>query len=227
MAPVTEVVLITLKPDADYSLIAESARILARQPGCLAVRTSRLRGEPDKVHYFIDWVSVGAHLAFARDAAVYAPFRALVGTVMAGFAPPYHVVPLLLLSEEDARPADVLGGAAALVGKAWVAADRARTPSARERASAAFGALLAGLRERAPAGYLDDGRAAAGWSVEEAIAHRAGASRVFFFAVGWDGAEACARFRASRDFGEVVGGIRGLEGMRELEVCVVCCEGAG
>ncbi|KAI0456468.1 hypothetical protein F5B21DRAFT_502365 [Xylaria acuta] len=121
MGPVTEAILLTLASDVDFDVIIESAKILARQPGCLAVRTSRLLDEPDtntKAHHFIDWDSVDSHMAFARDKDVYQSFRDLVGTVMAGYDPPYHV------ALEPDLP-DVVDRAA-VVGKAWFPGDTSK-----------------------------------------------------------------------------------------------------
>jgi hypothetical protein len=73
-SPVTEIVEMTLLPNANDGVIAESVRIIARQPGCRKVRTAReRRGRemPEKLYYFIDWDAIDAHLAFARDPVAY------------------------------------------------------------------------------------------------------------------------------------------------------------
>ncbi|GAW14527.1 hypothetical protein ANO14919_039300 [Xylariales sp. No.14919] len=212
MAPVTEVVLLTLVPNADYAAITESAKILARQPGCLAVRTSRLHDARDKVHYFIDWDSVASHLAFARNGDVYAPFRALVGSVMAAYAPPYHVAlapypPAVFGGDGD-------GGRAVMVGKAWFPA--ARTDGVAE----AFAAFVGVLGERGRAlGFA--GRAAGDWALEEEILYKEVKSRVFLFVVAWEGVEAYVRFRGSEEFKSLLAPIAGLRGLRELDICLV------
>ncbi|KAI1302767.1 hypothetical protein F5Y03DRAFT_195179 [Xylaria venustula] len=205
MAPITEVVLITLVPDADYTAITESVAILSRQPGCLAVRASRLREEVSKVHYFIDWDSVSSHYAFARNKEVYAPFRALVGSVMEAYAPPYHV-PL------GPYPLDVFDAGVVMVGKAWF-------PVEREDVEAAFEESAKLLREKGGDGFT--GHVAQGWSLEEGIVFKGEQSRVFLFVVGWTSSEAYLKFRGSKVFGEVFSGVTGLETLRELEICSV------
>ncbi|KAI0444256.1 hypothetical protein F4803DRAFT_573250 [Xylaria telfairii] len=137
-AAVTEVVLLILVPEADYDIVRESARILAR------------------VHYFIDWDSVDEHMAFARDTAVYRPWKRLLRL---------------------------------LRGKRLVIADVLRRVG------------LSRIRS-----------------------YKGEKSHVFFFAVGWDSAEAWARFRGSGDFAEAVLGFNGIEGLRGLEICLVGTE---
>ncbi|KAI3330853.1 hypothetical protein F4824DRAFT_326172 [Ustulina deusta] len=219
MAPVTEVVLLTLVPNADYGPIAESLKILARQPGCLAARASRLHHDPAQVHYFIDWETVDSHLAFARNQPVYAPFRALVGSVMAAFHPPYHV-------RLSPFPPDVFDGAGAgtgravaMVGKAWFPGPSGLAAAEMEGAADAFAAFVRALGERGVEGLT--GRVAHGWSVEDAIAEKGGPSRVFLFAVGWDCVEAYLRFRDSGQLAEIGSVMTGLKKLVQLEMCVV------
>ncbi|KAI0546551.1 hypothetical protein F4679DRAFT_557158 [Xylaria curta] len=213
MGPVTEVVLLTLVPDADYAVITESAQIMARQPGCLFVRTSRLLREPDnddgsyRVHYFIDWDSVDSHMAFARNKDVYGPFRTLVGTVMAGYAPPYHV----------ALEPRVFEGVC-MVGKAWFPPGDGDVD---EEASKALEMFVGALRAKAQ-GF--NGRVGSAWSLENEIMYQGEKSRVFFFVVGWDSVETCAGFRDSEDFKEAIAGISALGGLRGLEFCIVDTE---
>ncbi|KAI0863845.1 hypothetical protein F4860DRAFT_467976 [Xylaria cubensis] len=214
MSPVTEVVLLTLVPDADYAVITESAQIMAQQPGCLFVRTSRLLREPDrsyKVHYFIDWDSVDSHMAFARNKTVYGPFRALVGTVMAGYAPPYHVV-------FEPYSLHVFDGVC-MVGKMWFPPPRdgESGPSGEEKA----GALKMFLDASKAKGGLVDGRCGGGWSLEDDIVYKGEKSRVSLFIVGWGSVEDCVRFRNSGEFREAVAGIEAVRGLRGLEICVV------
>ncbi|KAI0188358.1 hypothetical protein EV127DRAFT_471355 [Xylaria flabelliformis] len=213
MSPVTEVVLLTLVPGADYAVITESAQIIARQPGCFFVRTSRLLCEPDgdRVHYFIDWDSVDSHMAFARNKAVYEPFRALVGTVMAGYAPPYHITfePYSLY---------VFDGVC-MVGKMWFPPPRdgESGPSGEETAEA----LKMFLDASKAKGGLVDGRCGGGWSLEDDIIYKGEKSRVSLFIVGWGSVEDCVRFRDSEELMEAVAGIEALRGLRGLEICII------
>ncbi|KAI1426603.1 hypothetical protein F5Y12DRAFT_741695 [Xylaria sp. FL1777] len=222
MAPVTEVVYIILMPNADYGAIEESVKIMARQPGCLTARASRLQEEPDKVHCFIDWDSVDSHLAFARNKEVYGPFRALVGTVMAGFAPPYHV-------ELSPYPPTVFDGGATprrgkrsgvvMIGKAWFPGGPALTAEETEAVTAAFGTFVKALRDRGVKGFT--GRVAHGWSLEDGILYQGQESRVFVFAVGWESIEAYLRFRDSAQFRDIGSVMTSLNKLEELEYCSI------
>ncbi|KAI1740131.1 hypothetical protein F4680DRAFT_121210 [Xylaria scruposa] len=217
MGPVTEVVLLTLVPDADYAVITESAKIMARQPGCLFVRTSRLLCEPDngnKMHYFINWDSVDSHMAFARNRDVYGPFRDLVGTVMAGYAPPYHVV----------LESRVFEGVC-IIGRMWFS-PKGEDSGPEEEEEEVAGAMKIFLDASKAKGGLVDNRVGKAWSLEDGIVYKGEKSRVFFFVVGWDSVEACARFRDSEDFNEAVAGISTLRGLRDLEICIVDTEKA-
>ncbi|KAI0108730.1 hypothetical protein GGR51DRAFT_570393 [Nemania sp. FL0031] len=238
MAPVTEVVLLTLAPGADYGAIIESTKTIAAQPGCLTVRTSRLHDDPDQVHYIIDWDAVESHLAFARNEAVYGPFLQRFGEVALGFAPPYHVgikpfPPVVFdggeLGGED-KDKDKGEGGVVLVGKAWFPGSAKGEGEEKEReggegdgggegVEGAFAKLVKMLGDKVVQGFT--GSVAQGWSLEKDIAFMGEPSRVFLFAVGWDCIEACERFRRSSDFEEAVAAIEGLSGLRGLEVCVV------
>ncbi|KAI0538090.1 hypothetical protein GGR58DRAFT_469452 [Xylaria digitata] len=217
MTPATEVVLLTLTPNADYSLITKSAQILARQPGCLAVRTSRLHQELDKVHYFIDWDSVDSHLAFARNKDVYVPFRELVGSVMAGYAPPYHVSPSPCLSA--VFDGDEMRNGVVMVGKAWFPGGAEFTSEQMEDVAEAFRTFTKALGDRGFAGFT--GHVAGGWSLEDGIPYKGRKSRVFIYAVRWQSTETYLRFRDSEDFRTISSSIAGSGGLRELEICLV------
>ncbi|KAI3316814.1 hypothetical protein HD806DRAFT_541888 [Xylariaceae sp. AK1471] len=222
MAPVTEVVLMTLVPDADYNLILESAKIMAQQPGCLTVRTSRQHQDPNKAHFFIDWDSVDSHMVFARNKEIYGPFRELVGTFMAGYAQPYHVslspYPPAALDHHNQG-----GGAGksrvAMVGQAWFPSgddDLVGKGKGEEKVSRAFEAFVEALNPKSSEGF--SGEVSQGWSLEEDIRNKDETGRVFFFAVGWDSFEAYERFRDSEDFEKIMSVVSGLEGLRDLEL---------
>ena len=217
MAPVTEVVLVTLLPNADYSPILESVEILARQTGCLAVRASRLHEEPDKVHYFIDWDSVDSHYAFVRNKEVYAPFLALAGSVMADFAPPYHV-PLAPYPPAGFESGELRDGSdgAVMIGKAWFPGGGELTVEDMESVSEAFGILLKTLGER---DIEFTGQASRGWSLEDDISYKGESSQIFLFAVKWHSIESYIAFRQSEEFGEICSAITSLKKLRELELC--------
>jgi hypothetical protein len=220
MTPVTEVVLLTLVPNADYNLIIESAKILAQQPGCLAVRTSRLHQDSDKVHYFIDWDSVESHQAFAFNDEVYYPFRELVGTVMAAYAQPYHVAlspyPPAALNHHQGQ-GSTGKSKIAVVAQAWFPGGDGFTPELAETVSRAFEAFTAAL----PDGF--SGEVASGWSLED-IRRKDELSRVFFFALGWESFDAYLRFRDEDRAKGVFALITKLKGLRGLDFHLVSTE---
>ncbi|KAI0470367.1 hypothetical protein F4859DRAFT_505386 [Xylaria cf. heliscus] len=213
MAPVTEVVLITLIPNADQAVLTESAKTVARQPGCRTVRTSRLHAEPDgeeRVHLFIDWDAVDYHRAFARNKEIYLPFRAHIGSIMAAHVPPYHVA-------FDPYPPSLLEGVA-VVGKAWFPGhvDPGAKGGEVEGALEGFVGAVRGDR-----GLGFDGRVVKGWALEDEILYKGEKSRVFFFALGWESVEAGKGFRESGEFGSAVAGFEGVDGLRGLDISVV------
>ncbi|KAI1361488.1 hypothetical protein F5Y08DRAFT_330780 [Xylaria arbuscula] len=221
MAPVTEIVLLTLISNADYSPIIESVKILALQPGCLAVRVSCLHEEPDKVHYFIDWDSVESHFVFARNKEVYAPFRALVGSVMADFTPPYHVplAPNPLTVFGEALRGDCDDDNAVMIGKAWFPGIGEFTAEEMEGVFGAFERFVRALTDGNFEGF--SGRVARGWSLEDGISYEGDSARVFLFAVKWDSIKSYTAFRQCDKFGEVCSAMTGLNKQRGLEMCLV------
>ncbi|KAI1352398.1 hypothetical protein F5Y01DRAFT_279992 [Xylaria sp. FL0043] len=218
MPPVTEVVLLTLVPDEHHtadSAIKESVKILAQQPGCLAVRASRLLERPDELHYFIDWDSVDSHFAFARNKDAYGPFRAIVNSFMAGYASPYHVS----LSPFPPTVFDQGGEeGTVLVLKAWFPGGQELTAEEMEAVSEAFAIFERALRDKGVEGF--DGRVAQGWSLEDKISFQEEENRVFLFAAGWESWEMNLNFCA-KQFKEMSPGIADLKKLRILDVCSI------
>ncbi|KAI0817092.1 hypothetical protein GGR55DRAFT_3288 [Xylaria sp. FL0064] len=218
MAPVTEVVLLTLVPDEHhtaYGAIKESVRILAQQPGCLAVRASRLLERPDELHYFIDWDSVDSHFAFARNKDAYAPFRAIVNSFMAGYASPYHVS----LSPFPPAAFDQGGEAGTvLVLKAWFPGGQELTAEEMDAVAEAFANFEKALSDKGVEGF--NGRVAQGWSLEDKILFNGEENRVFLFAAGWESWETNSSF-CTKKFKEMSSGIAGLKKLRILDVCSI------
>ncbi|KAI1272922.1 hypothetical protein F5Y07DRAFT_402892 [Xylaria sp. FL0933] len=218
MAPVTEVVLLTLVPDEHStagSAIKESVKILAQQPGCLAVRASRLLERPDELHYFIDWDLVDSHFAFARNKDAYTPFRAIVNFFMAGYASPYHVS----LSPFPPTVFDQGGeSGTVLVLKAWFPGGQALTAEEMDAVSEMFAAFGRVLRDKEVEGF--NGRVAQGWSLEDNISFKGEENRVFLFAAGWESWETNSSF-CTKQFKEMSSGIADLKKLRILDVCSI------
>ncbi|KAI0425421.1 hypothetical protein F5Y09DRAFT_321797 [Xylaria sp. FL1042] len=218
MAPVTEVVLLTLVSDKHYTAygaVMESVKILAQQPGCLAVRASRLLEQPDKIHYFIDWDSVDSHFAFARNKDAYAPFRAVVNSFMGDYAPPYHV------SLSPFPPAVFNQGGdegVVMILKAWFPGGQELTAEETKAVSEAFATFGKSLRNREVEGF--SGQVAQGWSLEDKILFKGEESRVFMFAAGWESWRTNLNF-SQNHFKEMSAGVTNLRKLRTLDICSI------
>ncbi|KAI8631970.1 hypothetical protein F5Y19DRAFT_381388 [Xylariaceae sp. FL1651] len=211
---VTEVVQMTLVPNADNSIIAESTKIMAEQKGCLAVRSFRWLEDPSRLEYFIDWDSIESHINFARNEEVYLPFRARIGSVMAAYNQPFHVPlppypPALLESQDGAGKSSVKA-----VGQAWFAGGVGFPSERMESVSAAFQGFVDAVRGEQPVGF--SGKVAAGWA-KETIVRKAEVFRLFFFVMGWDSVEAHTRYRDSDHYKQAISAITNLEDFNELE----------
>ncbi|KAI1160450.1 hypothetical protein F5B18DRAFT_632436 [Nemania serpens] len=213
MTPVTEVVLVTLKRNADMGITAQAVASLGAQPGCLGVRTWREHRDPEKVHFVISWDDIQSHRAFERKTEVHRAVLGLLGEFMESFETPYHV------ALKPTSPAAVLGGdgsGVALLARAYFPGGEAFADQERERVEAAFDEFVDGF---GGAGFT--GEVAGGWSYENDIEHRGEGSRMFFFAVGWQSTEAALRFKDAGGFGEVVSWIEGWEGLRDVQVALI------
>ncbi|CEN60249.1 hypothetical protein ASPCAL02690 [Aspergillus calidoustus] len=70
--PVTEVVVLTLKPDVDVDGPAESLfNIIARQEGFRRLKWGRWEEDPTKVQLMINWDDISYHVAFTQSGADY------------------------------------------------------------------------------------------------------------------------------------------------------------
>ncbi|KAI1186514.1 hypothetical protein F5B17DRAFT_359924 [Nemania serpens] len=227
--PVTEIVLVTLKRDADMGTMADACASLGAQPGCLGVRTWREHRDPAQVHFVISWDDIQSHRAFERRIEVHRAVLGKLGEVMESFRPPYHVA----LRPAVAGVAGVLGsgsgsgnaGVAVLVQAYFPGDDGEKLAGyesegererEREKVSAAFKTFVDGFD-----GDGFTGEVAEGWSVEDDIEHLGEGSRMFFFAVGWRSMEAALRFEDAGGFGELVSWIEGWDGLRDVRVSLI------
>ncbi|KAI8957669.1 hypothetical protein F5Y11DRAFT_74197 [Daldinia sp. FL1419] len=217
MAPVTELISISLKPDLPSaeatSVVDATAATLIEQPGCLRVRKSRLHEDSNEVRFFADWVDVAAHRTFEKT-EVYPPFRArVVGAVSTPPQRPYH-------ANFEPYPPTVLNNTGpdsktpvAEVIHIWFPADHPE--DARQRASASareFAHKLAQFAEGMT------GETALGWSVENDIDHDGAPSSVLISILGWVSVEAHMKARDHPEFPKIIPLLRDLEGLKGIEI---------
>ncbi|GAP92004.1 hypothetical protein SAMD00023353_6100110 [Rosellinia necatrix] len=231
MAPVTEVVLLTLVPDAVHYLIdwdsLESHRAFAR-------------GD----HHHGDGDGNGD----GNGGSAYRRMWDLVCPVMAAHSAPFHVTfapPALdgRRGTPTTTTAAAAAGAAAvytLLGKVWCRApgegsadegkeDADADTDAEADVEAAFEGFLAAATATAGGWGGGGGRGvAAGWSLERDIAHGGVPCRVFAFVVGWDddgggggGGASRTSCRDARLAGAVAAAFGDGGGARTVEVCLL------
>ncbi|XXG98394.1 hypothetical protein Hte_004717 [Hypoxylon texense] len=229
MAPVTELIIAPIKPDASADLVASvldaNTRVLLAQPGCLRVRRSPVHEDPGKMRMFVDWESIDQHRAFAADAGAYAPFRAKLVAIVdaAGGAgprvPPQHVEftpfpPAVLDVGAPGTKAEVTEVLHAYFAPDIGEAERAQVESTVQE-------FLAKVAPLADGGMT--GEAALGWTVEDDVRFKGEPCRALVGLMGWTSVAAHAKTREAEGFGEVVAMLRGLEGLRGMEMCHVAC----
>ncbi|KAI1458049.1 hypothetical protein F4805DRAFT_155012 [Annulohypoxylon moriforme] len=227
MAPVTEFVLLPLKPDTApesvTSVIQANIATLLAQPGCQRVRSSRTHEDPHKLRLFADWTSIDDHRAFAANTSVYGPFLQRMGPIIDASVfgpsnprrPPHHV-------EFSSWPPSALDGAGK--GKSPVAevlqiyfagdvSDSARASiegTAKEFLEKLAGSAKGMTRENA-----------LGWSVEKDVPFKGEPSRIFTAVVGWTSVEEHNKTRETEEFKQLIPMIRNLEGLKGMEMCHV------
>ncbi|KAI1802529.1 hypothetical protein F4811DRAFT_392446 [Daldinia bambusicola] len=210
MAPVTEIVLHTLKPGTDVPTFLAAFSIIKQHSSAGAIRASPVHERPEQVGIFMDWASVDAHEAF-RAAASYHAFIDAARPHLAKF-------PLLLHAELAPYPPAVLDNAAGK-GKTPAAhvllmyfapdADAAQTLArAQGFVAKVAGGGFAGLT----------GESALGWSVEKDVEYKGEKSRVLVIITGWESVQAHAEARETDAWKSTVGEFRdGAEGFKGYE----------
>ncbi|KAI1470603.1 uncharacterized protein F4812DRAFT_271885 [Daldinia caldariorum] len=225
MAPVTELLSLTLKPDlpaAEAAAILDTtAATLVAQPGCLRVRTARTHEDPHAVRVFVDWENVAAHRAFEKTEA-YAPFKARVRDAVA--APPqrpYHVEfdPFPVSALQNGTTTTTANGTVssktpvAEVLHMWFPGDYTDEQRARAEASAReFVGKMEGFAEGLT------GEWSIGWSVERDIEREGAPSSVLVGILGWVSVEAHMKARDHPEFAKNIPLLRDIEGLRGFDM---------
>ncbi|KAI1102794.1 hypothetical protein F4804DRAFT_252106 [Jackrogersella minutella] len=222
MAPVTELVVLPIKPDIGAEAVDEAMKTniatLLAQKGCERVRSSRVVEEPGKLRLFADWASLEAHEAFAADAAVYGPFLKRMGPLIdaASFTadnprrPPFHVE----FSPYPPKALDAVGSPVAEILQMFFPADISDELRAK---------TLATMTDFLGLAVADGitGENALGWSVERDVLFQGQPCRVLVVVIGWTSVEAHAKVRGSEEFAKLIPILRNLEGLKGREVCHV------
>lgn len=224
MAPVTEFARFTPRPgqEAEFeAVLASIASTLPQQPGVKAVHTSAALEPDNPLHLLVvDWDSVEAHRALESSPAFAQQLVAKLGPLLA--APPaiYHV------AFAPAHPPVLHNGAGAgktavaeLVHLYFPAGDGAFTADQLAATAKTVQGFLDALQ---PEGDVENvagftGETAAGWALEE-IDYKGEKARVFVAPIGWDSVEAHQKYRETEHFAKNITTIRGLEGLKGIEV---------
>ncbi|KAH9991317.1 hypothetical protein F4779DRAFT_609684 [Xylariaceae sp. FL0662B] len=216
MAPVTEFADLCLKPNVDMAFLSEAIKIVIEQPGCLRARSSVVHEDKSKLRLFVDWVSLGAHQDFTkRD--VYGPFTELFLSGLTGSVILYHV-------PFTPFPPTALDNAEGKGKSAVTELLHAYFPSGD-----GFTADMMASTSRTVQGFLDQlvasakqssGETAIGWAVEE-LEFKGEMCRVLAVAIGWESVDAHMKFRETEDFAKLIPILRGLEGLKGMQVCHV------
>ncbi|KAI0840734.1 hypothetical protein F5Y06DRAFT_261638 [Hypoxylon sp. FL0890] len=227
MAPVTELAFLPLNPDADPTTVSTTletniATLLA-QPGCQRVRSSRVHEDPHKLRLFADWDSVDAHRAFIAKPDAYGPFvarmRSIVEAPPAGSGqrkPPFHVeftpFPPVALDGTSGSGAKGKGPVSEILTAYFPPDVSSEARDATAKTMREFLRKLEGFSEGMT------GETAVGWSVETDVDFKGEPSRALVTVIGWTSVEAHGKVRESPEFAETVPMIRGLEGLRGMEM---------
>ncbi|KAI1416749.1 hypothetical protein F5Y13DRAFT_100192 [Hypoxylon sp. FL1857] len=229
MAPVTEVAILPIKPDADAatvsSILDTNIATLLAQPGCLRVRSSRVHEEPHKLRLFADWESLELHRAFGAKPDQTGPFLQRMGTIIDAAAagpgprkPPYHVefapFPPVALNGTA-----VTGGATASKGPVteiltmYFPSDvsegmRDATAQTTREFVRKLGAFADGFT----------GETAVGWSVETDVDYKGEPHRALVTVIGWTSVDEHMKVREHPEFAKIIPMIRGLEGVKGMEM---------
>ncbi|KAK6853771.1 hypothetical protein PG995_010583 [Apiospora arundinis] len=221
--PVTEIVEFALPSSADVAAVfPDACKTLTQQPGCRAARYSVQHEDASKLVLYVDWDSISAHEAFAANADVYKPFLGHMLTFHnaadAGPLSAYHVA-------FDPPAKDVLDVAPAVeVLHLHFPADY--DLESEQETVRTISEFLAIARASAGAGEggmdLLVGPQAVGWAVEERV-WKEEKVRVLVVMIGWHSVEAHMKYRDTDAFRESIGMIRGLKGMKGINVYHVAC----
>ncbi|KAI1505285.1 hypothetical protein F5X99DRAFT_368900, partial [Biscogniauxia marginata] len=228
MAPATEMLQLTLKPEADRTaLIADIAKKLHGSPasGLLRAQYAFTVEDPLKLRLALDWEDVSSSSSSPSLSAQLPPsFLEATGALAEAPRGPYYVA----LEPPAPQVLDNRGGAgkakvAELVHLYFPAEGDGRVGKEADVAEAMRG-FEKEIRGAAPEGF--SGEIALGWVVDGAagaglLEYKGEPSRAFVLVVGWDSVDAHVRFRDTEAFARIIPLLRGLEGLKGSDMCHV------
>ncbi|KAF3066338.1 hypothetical protein GL218_09168 [Daldinia childiae] len=212
MAPVTEIVLHSLKPGTDVETFYKLFSVIKEQSGAQAVRASTVHENPEQVDLFIDWDSIESHQALQAQTEAYGAFIDQVKPHVTKLATVIH-------AELTPFPPTVLDNADGK-GKSPVAqliftyfapdTDAAKTlTEAQKFVSKLSGTSLAGLT----------GESSFGWTVEKDVDFKGEKTRVLIIILGWESVQAHLEARETDAWKSIIGEFQGAaEGLKGFEV---------
>ncbi|KAI1641175.1 Alpha/Beta hydrolase protein [Biscogniauxia mediterranea] len=221
MAPVTELLLLTLKPDTDRAALLSAIEEKLRSSNPPALGASKpLRAQhgfahedPLKLRLALDWADIPAPSASSASPLL----RSLLAAVVdddAAVAPgnPYYV------AFEPPRPPVLDTPVVEMVHMYFPPARRAAPD-----VESAIARFVAELRTGKAEGF--SGEAAWGWVVggaaegEEALLpYKGEGCAAFVLCLGWESVQAHMRFRDTEEFQRCIPLIRGIEGLKGSEM---------
>ncbi|KAL2826193.1 hypothetical protein BJY01DRAFT_229863 [Aspergillus pseudoustus] len=194
--PVTEVVILTVKPDADVEGPAEGLfNIIARQEGFQRLKWGRWEEDPNKVQLMINWDDISYHIAFTQSGADYQE-------LFAGLTPLIAAPPEIFHLQIDTDAVNkILDDPVVELATFYLVGDGFE--------EAITNALAAGAKSEACLGSVR------GAVVEELALGENGKGKAQYAAISWTSLEARAEAAQSEDVKEsgkaVVGTIGGFE----------------
>lgn len=227
MAPVTELCRIFPKEGQEAELeavLADTSITLLEQPGVEGVYTSATLEKDNPLHLLIvEWDSIDSHKAFESKTDIYKPFVQKLLPVLASPPIVYHT------SFSPEHPpvlhnAEGKGGAKSAVAELlhlYFPTGDAFTADQMAATAKNYREFLGHLPGNA-AGHT--GEAAGGWTVEE-LEFKGEKVRAFVVAIGWDSLEAHMEYRKTEHFAKHIPLVRGLEGLKGVEVFHVSTKG--
>ncbi|KAI2620072.1 hypothetical protein GGR54DRAFT_115875 [Hypoxylon sp. NC1633] len=230
MAPVTEIVVLPLKSDADdktvAAVVATNTQVLLSQLGCQRVHSCREHEDASKLRFFVDWDSLEAHQAFSRNTAAFGPFAKLMGSI----ADPKRRTPPLHVSFTPSPPT-ILRNSGPEAKSPFVemlhfyfpgSDDGCPEDVVRKATDVANEFLIQVLPLILPHGCT--GETAVGWTLERDIRFRDQSCRALVVLLGWTSPEAFMTARETEPVSKLVRRLlspEGLEGLVGYELVLV------
>lgn len=216
MSSVTEIIVLGPKAGVSADAVVQKvAATVLQQPGVLRLRSSKKIENAEHVVLFIDWEDLSAHKTF-MDSPAYPAFAEGVFQLASALTITYHVpfepFPPTVLENDGGRGKT----AVAEVCHAYFPADISLV--LQQDALARMNKFI-DLTKQTAKGF--SGEAACG-IVQEELEFKGEKCRALVLVLGWDSVDAHMAFRDTEDFANSIPLMRGMEGLKGMEVFHVC-----